>query len=70
MTKPRTPRAAMAAVEAAAELVIQEGGVVHEDALWEASDMALDGASVSSMAERIKAERAEAYVPKGGWRAR
>jgi hypothetical protein len=38
--------------------------------MWDAAEMALDGCSRESIAERIKQERAEAYVPKGGWRAR
>jgi hypothetical protein len=70
MPKQRTAAAAMKAVAEATEAVIQQGGVVHEDALWDASEMELDGASKEIIAERIKQERAEAYVPKGGWRAR
>ena len=38
--------------------------------MWDALEMALDGCSKESIAERIKQERAEAYVPKGGWRVR
>jgi hypothetical protein len=68
--KQRTAAAAMKAVAEATEAVIQSGGVVHEEAMWDASEMALDGASKESIAERIKQERAEAYVPKGGWRVR
>jgi hypothetical protein len=70
MTKQRTAAAAMKAVVEATEAVIQEGGIVHEDALWDANEMALDGASKESMVERIKSARAEAYQPKGGWRVR
>ena len=70
MTKQRTAAAAMKAVAEATEAVIHEGGIVHEDALWDAAEMALDGASKESIAERIKTERAEAYKPKSGWRAR
>jgi hypothetical protein len=68
--KQRSVEDAQAAVAEATEAVIQQGGVVHEDALWDASEMALDGCSKESIAERIKQERAEAYVPKGGWVAR
>ena len=70
MTKQRTAAQAVKAVDAATEPVIQEGGTIHEDAVWDAAEMALDGAAEESIAERIKQERAEAYVPKGGWRAR
>ena len=68
--KQRTPKQAMKAVAESTEMVIQEGGTVHEDAMWDAAEMALDGCSKESIAERIKQERAEAYVPKGGWRCR
>jgi hypothetical protein len=61
---------AQRAVDSAVEQVIQEGGTVHEEAMWDATEMALDGQSVKSIAERIKQERAEAYQPKGGWRTR
>jgi len=70
MTKQRTVKAAMKAVDSVVEQVIQEGGLVHEEALWDASEMALDGASKESIADRIKQDRAEAYQPKGGWRVR
>jgi hypothetical protein len=67
MTKQRTAAAAIKAVAEATEAVIEQGGIVHEDALWDANEMALDGASKESMVERIKQERAEPYQPKGGW---
>jgi hypothetical protein len=41
--------------------------VIHEDALWDASEMALDGASKESMVARIKQARAKPYVPRSGW---
>ena len=66
--KQRSVEDAQAAVAAATEVVIQQGGVVHEDALWDASEMALDGASKESIAERIKQERAEPYEPTGRWK--
>jgi hypothetical protein len=70
MTKQRTAKAAMRTVAEATDLVVEQGGTVHEDAMWDANEMALDGCSKESIAERIKQERAEAYVPKGGWRVR
>jgi hypothetical protein len=68
--KQRTAAAAIRVVAEAAEAVIQQGGMIHEDAVWDAAEMALDGCSKESIAERIKQERAQAYVPKGGWRVR
>ena len=70
MTKQRNPEEAMAAVNAATEAIIKEHGVIHEDAMWDAAEMALDGASKESIAERIKQARAEAYKSRGGWRVR
>ena len=66
----RTPKAATRAVDSAVEQVIQDGGVVHEDAMWDANELAIDGASKQSIAERIKSARAERYQPKSGWRVR
>jgi hypothetical protein len=68
MTKQRTAEAAIRAVADATDAVIQRGGMVHEDAVWDAAEMALDGCSKESIAERIKQERAEAYVPKSWWK--
>jgi hypothetical protein len=65
--KQRTPKQAQAAVDAAVDQVVKDGGVIHEESLW---DAALDGVLTESIAERIRQERAEAYVPRGGWRAR
>ena len=61
---------AMAKVAAAIDQVVEQGGVVHEASLWDAHEMALDGQPTKSIAERIKQERAEPYVPRGGWAAR
>jgi hypothetical protein len=68
--KQRTAADAIRVVAETTEAVIQQGGTIHEDAVWEAAEMALDGCSKESIAERIKSERAEAYRPKGGWRVR
>ena len=67
MTEQRDPESAQKALAAATELAIQQGGTAHEDALLDAAEMALDGQSIESMAERIKKERAEPYKPRGGW---
>ncbi len=63
----RNPEDAMKAVADAQEAVIQEGGVIHEDSLWDVNQMALDRCSKESMVERLKQVRAKPYVPKGRW---
>jgi hypothetical protein len=68
--KPRSPKQAIKAVAAATDLVVQQHGIIHEDAMWDAAEMAIDGASKESIAERIKQARAEAYEPRGGWSVR
>jgi len=57
----------MAAVEAATEAVIQQGGIVHEDAMWDANEMALDGASPEVLVKTISGARKERYEPQGRW---
>jgi hypothetical protein len=67
----RTIDDAMKAVSAATDLVVKDGGVIHEDAMWDANEMALDGASTESIAKRIKdAREGELYRPKGRWASR
>lgn len=66
----RKPKAAMKAVDAAVEQVIRQGGVVHEDALFDAAEAALDGASPEVLVETINGTRTEQYRPKGGWAVR
>ncbi len=68
MTKPRTAAAAEKALAAATEAVIQGGGIICEDAVWDVAEMALDGASQQSMVKRLQKARGEAYVPTSGWR--
>ena len=63
----RTPTEAQDALDAATELARKDGGTVHPDALVDAAEMALDGQSIESMADRIKKERAEPYEAEGGW---
>ncbi len=70
MAPPRDPDEAMSAVEAARQTVEKQGGTVNEDALFDVAEMALDGASQQSMVQRLQQERAEPYVPTGGWRCR
>jgi hypothetical protein len=66
----RTPEAAMKAVADAQEQVIQDGGVIHEDARWDAMEAALDGVSPEVLVETLNGTRKERYEPKGGWRVR
>jgi hypothetical protein len=60
----------MKAVADAQEQVIQDGGVIHEDDMWDASEMARDGASKETMVERLMRARARPYVRKGRWACR
>ena len=66
----RSPDEAMKATAAAQDAVIEQGGVLHEDAMWDAAEMALDGCGKESMVERLQQPRARPYVPKGGWTCR
>jgi hypothetical protein len=63
----RSPEDALTAFADAQEAVIHDGGVIHEDAMWDANEMALDGAGKESMVERLKQARAKPYVPNGRW---
>ena len=57
----------MKAMAEAEELVIQQGGVIHEEARWEAAEAALDGASPEVLVQTINGTRKEPYKPQGGW---
>lgn len=57
----------MKAVADAQEQVIQQGGVIHEDAVWDAAEMALDGASTEALVKTLNGTRKEPYKPTGGW---
>ena len=50
-----------------AQPVVKDGGVIDEEALWDANEMGLDGATKESMVERLKQRRAKPYEPKGRW---
>jgi hypothetical protein len=65
--KPRNTEEAQAAIEAATEAVIAQGGAVHEDALWDATEKALDGASPEVLVLTINGTLTEKYKPRGGW---
>ena len=55
----------MAAVSAAQVAVVQQGGVIHEDAVWDAAEAALDRASTEVLVETINGTRK--YKPQGRW---
>src|SRR5262249_39010966 len=57
MTKQRTAAEAEAARADAREQVIQAGGVIHEDAMWDPNEMALDGASTEVLSRRCPRPR-------------
>ena len=52
----------------ATEAVIKEGGIVHEESLWDATEMALDGVPTDIIVRTISKPRKNAYRPRGGWR--
>ena len=58
----------MKAVETATDLVVKDGGVIHEDAMWDANEMALDGESTESIARRIR-KRGRILSPSAGHRS-
>lgn len=61
----------MKAVSAATDLVVKEGGVIHEESMWDANEMALDGEPVKSIAKQINdARKGELYRPAGRWSTR
>lgn len=57
----------MQAVADAQEAVIEQGGVIHENAIWDAAEAALDGASPEVLVETLNGRRKEPYKPQGGW---
>ena len=63
----RDPEAAMKAVADAQEQVVKKGGVIHEDACWDAMEAALDGESPDALVKIIDGTRKEPYKPQGGW---
>ena len=63
----RTAAEAEATVAAATEAVIKEGGTVHEESLWNANEMALDGVSTDIIVRTLKQTRRNPYRPRGGW---
>jgi hypothetical protein len=67
VAKQRTTEDAIRAIAEVQEQVIKDGGVIHEDAMWDASEMALGGATKESRVEWLKQARAKPYVPTGGW---
>jgi hypothetical protein len=67
----RTVEAAEKAVAEATDQVVKEGDVICEDSLWDAAELALDGASTESIAKRIMdARKGKLYQPKGRWASR
>jgi hypothetical protein len=66
----RTAEDAEKTVAEATEAVIKEGGVVHEDSLWDAAEQALDGVPTDIIVRTIQKPRSNAYRPRGGWGAK
>ena len=67
MVKERAAEDAMKAVADAQEQVIQDGGTIHEDAVWDAAEMALDGCTKDNMVKRLKPGQGEGIRADRGW---
>lgn len=67
MTKRHTVSKAEKLLAEATEKVIQDGGVVHEDALFDAAEAALDGKPKQFLADIISGKTEGAYQPSSGW---
>lgn len=68
--KPRTPRRAQKAVDAAVEQVIESGDTVIENNVWDAHEAALDGQPRQYLADIISGKRERPYTLRSGWRVR
>lgn len=66
----RSAEEAQKAVAEATDQVIKEGGVIHEDSLWDAQEMALDGVPTDIIVRTISKPRKNPYRPRGGWEER
>jgi hypothetical protein len=67
MTEQRSIQDAEKALAEATELAIQQGGTVHEEALMDAAEAALDGQPKDYLAKIISGKTEGPYKPKGGW---
>lgn len=70
MTKHRTPKQATKAVEAAKDLVVEQGDTPIENNEWDAHEAALDGQPRQFLADIISGKVEGPYKPRGGWRVR
>ena len=69
MTKKRNVvQDAQHAVDAAIDQVVEQGGVVHEDALFDAAEAALDGRPKQFLADIISGKAEGPYRPTSGWK--
>jgi hypothetical protein len=62
----RSAEEAEAAVAEATDQVIKEGGAIHEESVWDATEMALDGVPTDIIVRTLKKNRTNAYRPRGG----
>jgi hypothetical protein len=62
----RSPEEADKALAEATEQVVQQGGVIHEDRVWDAAEAALDGQPKDYLAKIISGKTEGPYKPKGG----
>ena len=63
---PRDPESAMKEVQAATEAVIEQGGTVHEEALMDATEAALDGQPKDFLMKIINGKTEGRYKPTSG----
>jgi hypothetical protein len=63
----RSPEEAEQALAEATELVVKEGGIIHEDAKWDAAEAALDGQPKGYLAKIISGKTEGPYKPRDGW---
>jgi hypothetical protein len=68
--KPRSPKSAQKAVDAATNQVVQQGDIIQQDRLWDASEAALDGQPKNYLADIISGKVEGPYKPTSDWRTR
>jgi hypothetical protein len=67
MTEQRSIPDAEKALAEAQDLVVEQGGIIHEDAKMDAAEAALDGQPKQFLADIISGKTKGPYKPKGGW---
>ena len=68
--KPRNPKAAQRAVDAATDQVVEQGDIIQQDKLWDGAEAALDGRPKQYLADIISGKVEGPFKPKTAWRER